>query len=243
MDPDVPHEWRLNPFVRVEMDNINLDVPRGRAPAVDEATSAPARRARGRPRVSAAPYANAIEKRRAQVRDAQRAYQGRKDDAIATEKRKNNAVIQVLSELSIEVEEILKLASNAGVLDQNDAVGGQMRRLRAAYDEAVNRPCVEPELKKLRIEHTRRRVVRSSEDNSNVATTTNEGSQEELLFSKTHGAMSTTGDLELGRVNDTTLIAPYLTLCTESKFMGGRSIFQVVSDRQAAMRNTENSSF
>lgn len=184
------------------------------------------------------------QKRRAQVRNAQRAYQERKDDAMATEKRKYNAVIQVLSELSIEVEELLKLASNAGALDQNDVVGTQMRRLRAAYDEAVNRPCVEPELKQLSIEHTQRRAVRLSKDNSNVATTTtNEGAQEEPSSSNPHGATSTTGDLELGRVNDTTLIAPYFCCTHESKVMGGRSIFQVVLDRQVAMRNTENPPF
>lgn len=72
MDPNVPHVNRdlvdngsyavwLHPFV--ELGNINLDVPSERAPATDEVTPAPARRGRGRPRVSTAHDASAIEVR------------------------------------------------------------------------------------------------------------------------------------------------------------------------------------
>ena len=166
---------------------------------------------------------------------------------MATEQKKRDAILQVLFDLSIEVEELLNITSNTGRLDdQEDAMRAQLHRLRDAHDEAINSPCVKVELKQLRLKNPRRRNVYPGHANPlAIVAATEEVMPSDLAESSNAATDSTSiANLELGRVDDTTLIAPYshTRVCSQGmrKVMGGRSIFQVVADRQAAMRNAEN---
>ncbi|KAF2703739.1 hypothetical protein K504DRAFT_170792 [Pleomassaria siparia CBS 279.74] len=217
----------LHPYVEPERNNVE-------EPVVEEPTSVPVRRGRGRPRVSMARDASAIEKRRAQVRNAQRAYQERKDGAMTTKKQKCSAILQVLSELSIEVEELLRLASIAGNLDRDDDVGAQMRRVKTTFDEATKRPCVAPELKQVREANLEKRRTDEEATNSGEdgASTPNLGPA--LPENRTV-------DLDMTNIRESTLIGTYSRTLPRSHTMAGKGIFQIVSERQAAMRNAERS--
>jgi hypothetical protein len=228
----------------------------------------PARRGRGRPRVLTTRDASAIEvhvtyqsparsrliksvkvwrerlmlaqKRRAQVRNAQRAYQERKDDAMAIEKKKHDAILQVLSGLAIEVEDLLKVASNSPNLSQVGELENQIRRLRDAHAEAINDPRVKAELKQLRSKHPERRTIPPCHaDPLAIVAATEDMMQSEQAESSASAASA--ADTTLGRGNDIPLIAFYSHTHSrsQSKVMGGRNIFQIVAERQAAMRNAE----
>lgn len=187
-----------------------------------------------------------IQKRRAQVRNAQRAYQERKDDAMATEKRKRDDVVQVLFDLSLEVEELFKIAVEAGIVHQENVLGIQLRRLCDTHEKVINSSCVEVDFKKLRSRNSGRRNILPSHANplAIVAATAEVDTLHSTTSSDAGINSASAADLDLGGVNDTTIIAPYSHLRVSSqgnsKVMGGRSIFQVVADRQAAMRSAGN---
>jgi hypothetical protein len=165
---------------------------------------------------------------------------------MAIEKKKRDAILQVLSDLSMEVEELLNVTSNTGSPDQDHVMRAQLHRLRDAHDKAINSPCVKAELKQLRPKNPGRRTVYPGHANPlAIVAATEEVMSSDLAESSNAASASTSiANLGLGRVDDTTLIAPYYHTRVYSqsmcKVMGGRSIFQVVVDRQAAMRNAEN---
>lgn len=165
---------------------------------------------------------------------------------MATEKKKRDAILQVLSDLSLQVEELLIVTSTTGSLDQKDAMRAQLHRLRDAHNEAINSPCVKVELKELRSKNPGRRTVHPCYANPlAIVAATEEVMPSDLEESSNAATDSTsTAHLELGRVDDTTLICPYfhtrVPSQSKSTVMRGRSIFQVVADRQAAMRNAGN---
>ena len=165
---------------------------------------------------------------------------------MATEKKKRDAILQVLSDLSLQVEEILNVTSTAGSLDQEDAMRAQLHRLRDAHNEAINSPCVKVELEELRCKNPGRRTVHPCHANPlAIVAATEEVMPSDLAESNNAATGSTsTAHLGLGRGDDTTLVFPYshtrVPFHNKSKVMGGRSIFQVVADRQAEMRNAGN---
>jgi len=152
----------------------------------------------------------------------------------------------VLSELSMEVEELLNVTSDTRTLDQKDVMRAQLHRLRDAHDEAINSPSVKVELRQLRSKKSGRRTTHPGYGNTlAIVAATEEVMPADLAeSSKAPTNYTSTADSELGRVSDTTLIFPYSHMRvhpqSKSKVMGGRSIFEVVADRQAAMQNAEN---
>ncbi|PSN72457.1 hypothetical protein BS50DRAFT_630486 [Corynespora cassiicola Philippines] len=202
--------------------------------------SVPQRRGRGRPRVSRARDESAIEKRRAQVREAQRTYQKRKDSAAASEKRRCDDLLQVLSDLSTDVEALLQVASKAGVLDQHDEVSARVRQLWSTYDATINHPSLLPELRLHRIKNDRRKAEHQNNEDFQLGMGPTDGPESRQQITPLINTPSDI-DLQLVRVDSTTVLQPFVGT-TSSKIMGGRNIFDVVKERQAIFHNRDGPS-
>jgi len=185
------------------------------------------------------------QKRRAQVREAQRAYQKRKDSATASERRRCDDVLQVLSDLSMDVEALLQAASTAGMLKQEGEVPEHVRRLWATYSMAINNPCLGPELRLLQIKNERRQVAIQDhhpcarEPTSNIhhhpTTTSSSASMNAAI------ADPSRMELDLGEVTESTLISTFSTAQMHFPSSGPRSIYQVCKERrQADFRASQN---
>jgi hypothetical protein len=156
---------------------------------------------------------------------------------MAIEKKKHDAILQVLSGLAIEVEHLLQVASTSPNLSQVGELENQIRRLRDAHAEAINDPRVEAELKQLRSKDPGRRTISPSHvDPLAIVAATEDMMPSEQAESSASGA-----DTTLGRGNDVPVIAFYSHTHSrsQSNVIGGRTIFQIVAERQAAMRNAE----
>ena len=108
------------------------------------------------------------------MRNAQRTYQKRKDTAAQTVNQRCDELLETLSSLSTEVEELLRLASKSGALERRDDFGAQMRRLCSTYDAAINSPCVTPELRLLQIKNYKRRAEHQSTETFRIDNPTEE---------------------------------------------------------------------
>ncbi|KAF2439818.1 hypothetical protein P171DRAFT_489617 [Karstenula rhodostoma CBS 690.94] len=197
-----------------------------------DADVVPARRGRGRPRVNTPRDESAVEKRRAQVREAQRAYQKRKDSATASERRRCDDVLQVLSDLSMDVEALLQAAADAGVTKEEGELADHIRRLWSTYDTAINSPCLGPELRLLQVKNERRQAAHQNAGHPSTERNTH-------VQQPSHQRDSM--DLDLGPVNDQTLITPFSATQMSYPSSGPRSIYQVCRERQAEFHRTRNS--
>ncbi|KAF1966682.1 hypothetical protein BU23DRAFT_312633 [Bimuria novae-zelandiae CBS 107.79] len=231
--------WKwLHPIV----DNAELDasnVTESLSSASDNNASldtnvVPARRGRGRPRVETPRDESAVEKRRAQVREAQRAYQKRKDSATASERRRCDDVLQVLSDLSMDVEALLQAAADAGVTKEEGEIPDHVRRLWSTYNTVINNPCLGPELRLLQVKNERRQSAHlnatrpSTEVNSNM----------QLVSHVSDPACMV--DLDIGQRTDSTLITNFATAHLNFPQSGNRNIYEVCRERQADFHPTRN---
>ncbi|KAF2680474.1 hypothetical protein K458DRAFT_392812 [Lentithecium fluviatile CBS 122367] len=224
-----------------------IDLPasstEARSPEAVAAESTPARRGRGRPRVNKPRDQSAVEKRRAQVREAQRTYQKRKDGATATERKRCDAVLEVMSDLSTDIEALLQAASKAGLMNQQGNFPDHVRRLWSSYDAAINSPCVKPELRLLQVKNDRRRAEHHSNDGFRIEPAPNPRSepitQESPRIADPKDINASQLDMELMRVGDTTVLQPLHQIRSSSMTMAGRSIFDVVKERQADFERSQ----
>ncbi|KAF2015663.1 hypothetical protein BU24DRAFT_421966 [Aaosphaeria arxii CBS 175.79] len=202
------------------------------------------RRGRGRPRVTTAPTVGGIEKRRAQIRSAQRKYQKRKDDAASSVHQRCDDLLQVLSDLSTSIEALLDVACETGSLEQSDELGSHTRRLWSTYDSVINKPCVGSELRLLQIKNNRRQERRKSGVNSSVAAVGEDG-LEASPNDPEHGADRMHDmpvvDLDNIRGNETTAFVSYL-VPGGSVVERSKGIFEVVAERQASLRGSHQPS-
>ncbi|OCK79103.1 hypothetical protein K432DRAFT_426787 [Lepidopterella palustris CBS 459.81] len=194
-------------------------------------------RGRGRPRVIRQKDDNAIEKRRAQIRNAQRSYRERKENAAAHVSERCDDLLQVISDISTELEELLRISSAMGALDREDELGRQLRRTASCYDSAILRPCLSPELRLLQVKSRRRqemssRILVHSEDSSSAPTPqedshTSSSTQEPPVSARAI-------NMDLGRVGESTLINSFLPYPAQfsTPFC---SILDTIKDRQARL--------
>ncbi|KAH7392449.1 hypothetical protein DE146DRAFT_758170 [Phaeosphaeria sp. MPI-PUGE-AT-0046c] len=251
--------------------------------------SPPQRRGRGRPPVTKAPNDSAIEKRRAQVREAQRSYQKRKDTATALDKRRADELLQLLFDLSSHVEPLLQAASTGGHMYRNDEVSKNIQRLWTTYDIIINNECVKPELHMFQVKNSQRLASHHTKSNYQVVTTENvpdgqSGSSEaavtrkritpfdpsglnfELVrseattqtqagFIESDVSKSSVGEVlpnklpysfdpsglnfELVRFGETTVMSSFQRSAAADEYMGGKNIFEIVQERQAAMKEAD----
>lgn len=165
------------------------------------------------------------------MREAQRAYQKRKDSATASERRRCDDVLQVLSDLSMDVEALLQAAADTGLLEENGQVPDHVRRLWQTYNTAINSPCLGPELRLLQVKNDRRQAAHHVTSHTGTERTTN---------MQQSSCARDSMDLDIGSVNDQTLITTFSTAQMRYPGSGPRSIYQVCRDRQAEFHPTQN---
>ncbi|KAF2265086.1 hypothetical protein CC78DRAFT_600700 [Lojkania enalia] len=217
------------------IENLNDSSQTGLAPVSSHsANPKPQRRGRGRPRITQTRDNSTLEKRRAQIRNAQRTYQKRKESEAASIHRRRNELLEVLSSLSTDIEVLLRLASETGCLDEGSEVSAQIRRLWASYNTAINNPCVLPELRSLQTKNEERRTEHQKKESSRIETVgrgqtprPDQPSSDSILE---HDRSDV--DLDLLRVRDTTLITSFHHAFTNST-VNGRTIWHLVQERQA----------
>ncbi|KAH8712019.1 hypothetical protein GQ44DRAFT_730891 [Phaeosphaeriaceae sp. PMI808] len=225
-----------------EMPVAKPDDPPNELSVETPAVPAPDRRVRGRPRVTHSRDQSAIEKRRAQVREAQRTYQKRKDTASATEKRRVDDLLQMLSDLATSVEALLQAASTSGSIHRNDGVSLNIQRLWTTYNTVVNNPCVEPELRLLQIKNNRRLATHQTNVNlqdGDLPTVPRQDAETIIAAPSKTGPTSfdpSPINFELVRYEGTTVLSSFQRTSISDEYMGGRSLLDIVKERQAAMK-------
>ncbi|KAF2027159.1 hypothetical protein EK21DRAFT_115054 [Setomelanomma holmii] len=205
----------------------------------------PARRGRGRPRVARPRDESAIEKRRAQVREAQRAYQKRKDSVNVTEKRRVDVLLQLLSDLSTDVEALLGAASTGGNMYRDDTVSKCIQGLWSTYDTVINNDEVKPELRLLQVKNSRRLVDHQANANLRIVFGAREPVSDPLDVDPTPPEKGLTPfdpsavNFELVRFEETTVMSSFQRTGTADRYMAGRNIFDICKERQAAMKEAD----
>jgi hypothetical protein len=223
------------------------------------------------------------------VREAQRSYQKRKDTTTALEKRRADELLQLLFDLSSNIEPLLQASSTAGNMYRNDEVSKNIQRLWTTYDIIINNECVQPELRMFQVKNIQRLASHQTKSNFRVVTTENvldgqSGPAEAIVPRKspipfdpsglnfelessdrtngsqpvfTESAVPTKpgeeglprepafpfsqSDLnfELVRFEGTTVMSSYQRTPATDKYMAGRNIFEIVQERQAAMKEAD----
>jgi hypothetical protein len=192
-----------------------------------------------------------FKKRRAQIREAQRSYQKRKDTATATEKKRADELLTLLSDLSTDVENLLRAASAAGSMDGNDHMSKSIQRLWSTYDTVINNECVKPEMRLLQIKNSQRLASHEVNANppapnvphavTNVDTILNVGAvtngKAAETSEDTFGAFNPSAmRFDLVRFEGTTVMSSFQRTAATDSYMAGRNIFDIVKERQAAMK-------
>lgn len=189
-----------------------------------------------------------MQKRRAQVREAQRTYQKRKDHATASDKKRVDELLQVISDLSSDVESLLHAASKAGAMYRDDSMSKQIQRLWSSYDSAINHACVKPELRLLQLKNDRRLADHHSAENFRIEAASSDASNVEGNANPQPPAIRqeptplfdpTSVSFELVRFEETTVMQPFQRTSSVNSRMAGRSIFDIVKERQAAMKKAD----
>jgi hypothetical protein len=181
-----------------------------------------------------------LQKRRAQVREAQRAYQKRKDKATATEKHRSDELLQLLSDLSTDVEVLLQAASTAGHMHRSDEVSKGIQRLWSTYNTVVNTDCVIPELRLLQLKNSRRLASHHTNPILSVANdpgATHADLESGVPLRKSPNSFDPSAlSFELVRFEGTTVMQSFQRTAATEKYMGGKSMFNIMKERQAAMK-------
>jgi SpoVK/Ycf46/Vps4 family AAA+-type ATPase len=182
------------------------------------------------------------QKRRAQVREAQRTYQKRKDTATAAEKRRADDLLQLLSDLSSDVESLLQAASTAGNMNRDDDVSKNIQRLWSTYDSVINNECIKPELRLHQIKNHHRlesHKVDSSLRNDDVSNVAQVDTNAGVVPSRNAPFDPSAMSFQLVRFEETTVMSSYQRTPITDQYMAGRSIYDIVQERQTAMKDAE----
>jgi hypothetical protein len=184
-----------------------------------------------------------MQKRRAQVREAQRAYQRRKDTATAQGKHRADELLQLLSDLSTDVESLLQAAATAGHMQRNDEVSRNLQRLWSTYDTVVNSDGVKPELRLLQLKNSRRLAAHHTSPNLPVD---NEPSAPQLDLEVNMPTRKSPNSydpsaisFDLVRFEGTTVMSTFQRTAATTRYMGGKSMFDLAKERQAAMKDAD----
>jgi hypothetical protein len=187
------------------------------------------------------------------VREAQRTYQKRKDTATAIEKRRADDLLSILSDLSTEVENLLQAAAEAGSMHGDDNVSKNIQRLWSMYDNVVHNECIKPEMRLLQLKNDRRVAAHQGRASSHIAGASSAPhaiTNVEAVVNT--GAITDIGPVDmpsttlipalrfdLVRFEGTTVMSSYQRTAATDSYMAGRSIFEIVKERQAALKATD----
>lgn len=191
---------------------------------------------------------NKHQKRRAQVREAQRTYQKRKDLAVASDKTRADDVLEAMSDLSQEIEALLQSAVTSGIMTQQSDLSDRMRQLWKSYDQAITKPCMKPELRLLQVKNDRRRDEHPEFNTPGKVTMgDNEPAASETPPSvEAQAEMPVdTSDMALGCFTDSTLIQSFAHVQARYAFgqtngTSGKSIWQECENRRQRWRDNND---
>jgi hypothetical protein len=181
------------------------------------------------------------------VREAQRTYQKRKDATTTTEKRRADELLRVLANLSSDVEALLQAASKAGMMQRGNDVSRRIQQLWTTYDTAINDPSVQPELRIQQVKNDQRRADYES-NQDNVTTIVSRDFPRDKSTPMARPAhekdpMPQLVNFELMDSEETTVALPFQRVAFASASMAGKGIYQIVQERQAALKEADQSSF
>ena len=182
------------------------------------------------------------------MREAQRSYQKRKDKATAGDKRRVDELLQVLSDLSSDVETLLETASKAGLMSRNDKLSTHIQRLWASYNKTINADCVKPELRLLQIKNEERIATYHSSDNLGGAAAAEPkvgetGTAPDAALSESSEPFDPTqATFSFTKFGQTSVLQPYQRLTPFNTLLNGQTMFEIVRERQAALKESDKAS-
>jgi hypothetical protein len=169
------------------------------------------------------------------VREAQRTYQKRKDTATETEKRRVDELLQLLSDLSSDVETLLQAASTAGNMQRDDDVSKNIQRLWSTYDTVISNEHVQPELRLLHVKNSKRQAAHQAR----VDTVPQEQGGSQIVATSPLAFDVSHMNFDLVRFRETTLVTTFPRTDATDQYTASRNIFELVKERQAAMREAD----
>jgi hypothetical protein len=183
------------------------------------------------------------------VREAQRTYQKRKDATTTTDKRRADKLLSVLAKLSSDVEALLQSASKAGLMQRDDNVSKNIQQLWTTYDTTMNDPAVQPELRIQQMKNNQRRTGHDGNQNGvNMVVSCGSPRDESTTSVRPmHGKDPTPQfdpsavSFELADFEETTVALPFQRVAFANARMTGKGIYQVVQERQAALKEADQS--
>ena len=159
-------------------------------------------------------------------------------------------LLQILSDLSSDVEALLQASSKAGAMHRDDEISKHIQRLWSSYDTAINNPSVTPELRLLQIKNGRR--VASHHHNANFVLATRPDVPTNVPMNEqpdTNAPPPSTEpsapfdpsdmSFELVRFQETTVMQPFQRTALVNGWAGGHTIFDIVKKRQKAMKEAD----
>jgi hypothetical protein len=177
------------------------------------------------------------------VREAQRTYQKRKESATATDKRRVDELLQVLADLSADVEALLQSAS--GSMYRDDDVSMHIQRLWSTYSTVINSDCVKPELRLQQLKNDQRQADHRARANVRIVTELPDPQQEGSVEADRPQRRKPI-PLDAGNVNfdflgfeETSVMQTFQRSSSVNERFAGRSIFDICMERQAAMREAD----
>jgi hypothetical protein len=161
----------------------------------------------------------------------------RKDSATATERRRADELLQLLLDLSTDVESLLQAASTAGNMCRDDEVSKNVQRLCSTYDSVISSEHVQPELRLLQLKNTKRLAAQQAKGKYRIDSALEHA---EPRFDE-NPTMTDPNDynFELGRIEGTTVMSSFQRTAATKQYMAGRSILDIVKERQAALKETD----
>jgi hypothetical protein len=158
--------------------------------------------------------------------------------------------LQVLANLSSNVEALLQTASRAGVMERDDDVSKSIQQLWDTYDTAINSPFVKPELRLQQIKNDQRLAGHHSNESGRTPAISRSAQEEEpasivrpmYVTDPTPLFNTSAVSFELMDFDETTVALPFQRVAYINGRMAGKSIYQEVQERQAALKEADSRS-
>lgn len=109
----------------------------------------------------------------------------------------------------------------------------KIQRLWATYDTVISSEHVQPELQQLKDQNSKRKAVHDAREKDVVA------DHNAVLERGFMSGEMNDFDFELGRIEGTTVMASFRQTPATERYMAGRSILDIIKERQAAMKEAD----
>jgi hypothetical protein len=158
-------------------------------------------------------------------------------------------LLQVLADLSSDVEALLQAASKAGMIRGKDDVSKSIQRLWTTYDTAINSPAIHPELRLQQMKNDQRLADYGRNQDSTMAVESRNSPVKAMapivrpMHGKDRMPLFDPRDISFELVDheETTVALPFQRVAFINGRMAGKDIYQEVQERQAALKEAERS--